>query len=410
MIFSLSVSIIIIEKNKKKSKQKLAKNFFDTKIFSDKEAYMRFPIHPLTKLMTTFVIGFSLTACTLIDNVDENGVLWEYYTPSAISLGIETMPSANLLLFADEDNTLYALDAGSGLLRWKITPPLTLTTILPVGSTLYIIGYSNTGPQTSVLYTIDTLNGSLTSQRSFPIKPLANRYLTTSEGVLLYSSSQAVILSNNGNLSDTYSLLNGILAFERIGIDYYALIRETDNTTKLQKYNQNFNAGGTATHSANPTGVFFVWNNALYIGTTSSLLKGDTIPSLSGFKNFPVKASPTWSALLLHVPSAETFNGGIRSYDTLGNQQWSVSTYAPISYAPLVYNSTYQSIFSLDDNGNLGVYDASTGRLLFQRYLGTIQRTGMKLPMDIYQNYIFIPFSSPSKVVCFSLRHASTGQ
>ncbi|URA10033.1 hypothetical protein [Thermospira aquatica] len=372
---------------------------------------MRFLIHSLKKNVIFILVVISVTACTLMeDTIDENGILWEYYVSNPISLGIETMPSANLLLFADEGNTLYALDAGSGLLRWKITLPITLTTILPMGSTLYIIGYSNTGPQTSVFYTVETLNGSIANQQSFPIKPLVNRYLTLPEGVLLYSSSEAVILSNNGTISGTYSLLNGVIAMEKIGNDYYALIRETDTTTKLQRYDQNFNAMGTSTHSDNPTGVFIAWGNKLYIGTTSSLLQSDTTPSLSTFKNFAVKASPTWSSFLLYVPSAKTFEGGIRSYDLSGNQQWGVATYAPISYAPLVYNSTYQSIFSLDDNGNVGVYDASNGRLLFQRYLGSIQKQGLKLPMDIYQNYIFIPFSFPSKVVCFSIRHASTGQ
>ncbi|MCX7882071.1 MAG: PQQ-binding-like beta-propeller repeat protein [Brevinematales bacterium] len=357
-------------------------------------------------------IGFFLllTGCTIVDTVDENGVLWEYYTPSPITIGVETMPAQNLVLFADESGTLYALDAGSGLLRWKITPPLTITTILPTDTGLYLIGYSNTGPQGSVLYTIDTLNGAIASQKSFPIKPVPNRYLVTPEGRLLYSSSQAVLISNTGALSGTYSLLNGIIAIERVGTEYYALIRESDNTTKVQKYNQNFNAIQSSTYGANPTGSIIAWNTGLYIGTTTVLLRSDTTPALSLFKSFPVKAGMATTSLMLFVPSAENFNGSIRAYDTFGNQQWFVSTYAPLSYAPLVYNSSYQVVFSLDDNGNIGVYDASTGHLLFQRYLGALQKTGLKLPMDLYQNYIFLPFSSPAKLVCFSLRYASRGQ
>ncbi len=355
------------------------------------------------------IVAF-FSACTVLDTVDENGILWEYYTPLPITIGIETMPSQNLVLFADEGGTLYALDAGSGLLRWKITPPLTITTILPIDNTLYVVGYSNTGAQGSVIYTVDTLNGAISLQRSFPIKPLPNRFLATPDGMLLYSSSQAVMVSNNGNLSTTYSLLNGIIAMERIGTEYYALIRETDNSTKIQKYSSSFSAINNGTHTANPTGSFLAWNTALYIGSTTSLLRSDTTPSLSLFKTFPVKSSMASASLHLFVPSAETFNGGIRAYDNAGNTVWSVATYAPISYAPLVYNSSYQVIFSLDDTGNIGVYDASTGRLLFQRYLGSIQKTGLKLPMDMFQNYIFIPFSSPAKVVCFSLRYASTSR
>ncbi|MFN3661052.1 MAG: PQQ-binding-like beta-propeller repeat protein, partial [Brevinematales bacterium] len=158
------------------------------------------------------VILVFLNACSILETVDENGILWEYYTSGPITIGIETMPSQNLVLFADEGGTLYALDAGSGLLRWKITPPITITTILPIDNTLYVVGYSNTGSQGSVLYTVDTLNGSISSEKSFPLKPLPNRSLSTPDGVLLYSSNQAVMVSNNGNLSSTYSLLNGIIA------------------------------------------------------------------------------------------------------------------------------------------------------------------------------------------------------
>jgi len=346
--------------------------------------------------------------CTIMDTVDENGILWEYYTTSPITLGVDMMPSQNLLFFADEANTLYAIDAGSGLLRWKITPVITLTSLLPLENQLFIAGYSNTGE--NVLYTIDTLNGAIVAQKSLPLRPLPNRFLSTADGIVLYSSSQAVILSNNGSLSTPFPLANGIIAMQRLGSDYYALIRESDNSTTIQKYNQNFVQGSSSHHSHTPTGSLFPWNTKLYIGTTTSLLSSDTSPTLSLFKPFPVKSSLAGTGLLLFVPSADSLHGGIRAYDATGNEQWFTATYAPISYAPLVYSGSYQVVFSLDDNGNLGVYDATTGRLLFQRYLGTIQKNGLKLPLDLYQNYIFIPFSSPAKLVCFSLRYASTSK
>jgi hypothetical protein len=203
------------------------------------------------------------TGCTIIDNVDENGILWEYYTPSPIARGVETMPTENLLLFADEGNTLYAIDAGSGLLRWKIAPPLTLTTILPIDSTLYVIGYSNTGLQGSVIMSIDTLNGSLSKVESFPFKPLPNASLKTANGFLVYSSSQVAFLSNNGKVGLVVSPANNILAIEEWSSSYYIVSRESDNSTKLSKYDSSFSFQGSTTYADNPTGRLLFWNTRL---------------------------------------------------------------------------------------------------------------------------------------------------
>jgi hypothetical protein len=350
------------------------------------------------------------TGCTIIDNVDENGILWEYYTPSPIARGVETMPTENLLLFADEGNTLYAIDAGSGLLRWKIAPPLTLTTILPIDSTLYVIGYSNTGLQGSVIMSIDTLNGSLSKVESFPFKPLPNASLKTANGFLVYSSSQVAFLSNTGKVGLVVSPANNILAIEEWSSSYYIVSRESDNSTKLSKYDSSFSFQGSTTYADNPTGRLLFWNTRLYVGTDNKLLTSDSSPSLSVFKNFPVKAAMAKSVSYLYVPSAATANGSVRAYDTTGNEAWYALTYAAISYAPLMYNSSYNVVFALDDNGNLAVYDAQTGAALFTRYIASIQKPNLKLPMDLYQNYIFIPFSSPSKLVCFSLRYAASSR
>lgn len=371
-----------------------------------------------------------LSSCSLQSLDDTEGVAWEYFSYySDLVAGPVLMD--NLVLVADSDANVIAVNKFSGTLNWFRT--LSNHQILALYSDfdyLYVISSSNTSGYIS---RYDILQGEFKEELALGLIPgkqvLGDYALFGSHYLILHDSDSLVrvTLDTLGGLQvtapqDLSAYISDCVAVEGEDTDsdglfnYYYLIGSTGTVLKIDS------AGLTYQDKAdlNKTyqGSSVQREGYLYLGTTEGVFRLST-GSLSALPVSDTTVSVSrgdlaWNSDSLFVPSRSISKSGITKYLTTGglSEAWFFTTYGPVSHSPVVVDVNNNVVACVDDQSRLYVVyngmDVSENRFIFDKFLeGTLPAGRLDIPID-ESSYIYIAFAN--KLLAYSLEWAAGQQ
>ncbi len=379
------------------------------------------------------VIIFITTGCVL-DTIDpENGIYWETTLADTLTAGLSYNELEGLILVGDQSGNLYAIQDGSGFEKWKRSFSNEIITGVYAGADyVFCLSLESNLNQSRIRrFTLNdgilewSTNLSTNVGRFF----LVDDYATGSSRILIPTGSNILAWypSDNHLVSYDYSSesqnLKAVIDYGNSGSSsraYYAV----DAYGSVLELNSSL--GFVQASAAASTTIF---TRSLTIGSTSG--NGDFlfVGTTSGIKMFQIPAltlqataqsdSILASGMVWDVTQEKLFallskypRSGLGCYDPSQSlqEQWFSETTGDITHSPLALSLSYNLLVYLDDYGSLTIVDSQASTLISQTYFGTMDVDGLTFAKNALETKLYIPLSTPSKVVAYSLSHVVQSQ
>lgn len=361
--------------------------------------------------LLALLLGFS--ACSLENMDQQEGVIWDVDTEASVTCGIEIKD--NNIYFADSFANIYSLWIDTGSMRWKRTLSAeTVTGIYPDHNNLVIVSVNSTRTMIRY-YSFD--EGNIVFQTNLGVI-VKDSYLISGSKMILHTASKLVVFNLNDGHTDIYDYslylnLNGIRTAVR-GTDCYYLVSDQSRIVKVRD-------------DFHTMSVYSDFEGDAFNGSALYLNYNLYLAGPKGIKVLPSMGKPYSSAMsgqISYSPMtaiADPFNTviysglsdsqryGIGRYSqTISDvaEDWFRQTFAAVTWSPIAYSDTLSVVAVLDDGGMFIVYDAKSGKFIYSKYIGIINKPGLTFKNDYYSKSVFLPVSSPAKIVCYSLNFA----
>lgn len=354
-----------------------------------------------------------LSACSLQNMDQQEGIIWDVYTDAPVTCGIEIKD--NNIYCADSFANLYSFWIDTGSKRWKRTlGSETITGIYPDNNNLIVI--SVTPSKTFVrYYSYD--EGNIVFQTNLDLV-VRDTYLADGNRLILHTSSKLVVwhLADGSVEVRDYSVylnLNPIKTVIR-GTDCFYLV--TDKS-RIVKIGSDFSHIGSYADFEGETfsGSALYLNYNLYLAGPNGIRVlpsmgkpyGSAMSGRISYSPLTALSDPFSTVIYSGVSDSRRFGIG-RYSQTISDvaQDWFRATIAPVTYSPIAYSDSLSVVAVVDDSGTLNVYDAVSGKYVYSRYVGIINQPGLSFKNDYFSKSVFVPVSVPSKIVCYSLYYA----
>ncbi len=365
----------------------------------------------MNKIVFAILIISVFCSCSFQTSMDATqGVVWETYLSAPPIEGIEV--NNNNLYVGDSLANLYSIWMDTGKIRWERNLNYeNITTLYPGSSGLYVV---TSKPASSILRIFSYNDGTVLYQTNLNIG-ISEGYMADESGLILYASNKIAIVKTNDNsisIFDYSAYINNAASIVK-GKNVYYII---DNNCNIIEVNASFSYSrmySFPTGSFNKSAAFF--NGSLFLSTSEGvkILNTITWSSNTSLVNWKIQYSPILFDSLdstFYIASGTVQKQGFGKSDgTTGlAEEWFASTFSPISYSPMVLSENLSIAAGFDDNGIFYVFDKVKGSFINSKYLGIIDKPNLKIAEDYFGRAVFIPLTSPAKVVCYSLYYAMT--
>jgi hypothetical protein len=236
--------------------------------------------------------------------------------------------------------------------------------------------------------------------------------------LIMHTSAKLAVLNLNDGHTEIYDLTlylnNESIKSVAKGNSCYYVITEKSRVVKISL------GFGMVTYYTDFEGTDFYGsvlylNNSLYLATAAGI---KVIPSMGTPYNSSMSWKIKYSSMLAVNDSFSVFLfAGLADSQRYGlgrytqaisdlSEDWFKQTYTAVTYSPIAYSDTLYVMAALDDSGILNIYDSASGKYIFSKYIGIINQPNLKFKSDYFSRSVFIPVSSPSKIVCYSLYYS----
>jgi hypothetical protein len=367
----------------------------------------------MRKFLIMVSVFLSLTACSLTNLDQQNGVVWEANTESPVTSGIEQWD--NNLFYADSFGNIVSLWMDTGNIHWKRTLLSESILGLYTGSN-DLVAVSVTPTYSAVRY-YSYNEGNINFETNLNLA-LKDTYTVDGTKLILHTPTKLVVFNLNDGHSEIHDMVlylnnDSIVSVVKGNGCYYLITART----RVVKVNLTFSMvnmytdfEGTSFH-----GSALYLNNNLYIASEAGI---KVIPSMGMPYSSPVTGKILYSPMLAVNDPFRTFLfTGVASSQRYGmgrytqaisdlSEDWFKQTFSAVSYSPMVYSDALSVAATVDDSGLLNIYDSVTGKYVYSKYVGIVNQPNLKFQKDYFAKSAFIPVSSPSKIICYSLYFA----
>lgn len=364
----------------------------------------------LSALLGCFI---AFSSCSIQNMDQQEGVIWDVYTAAPVTCGIEIKD--NNIYFADAFANIYSLWIDTGSTRWKRTlVSETVTGIYPDNNNLVVVSVNSS--MTIIRY-YSYNEGNIVFQTNLDLV-VRDSYLSDSGRLILHTSAKLVVFDLTGGKTDVYDYslylnMNEIKTLIK-GNGFYYIIT---GKSRILKVNDKFEfLGVSADFEGEPFyGSALYLNYNLYLSSPTGIKVLPPIgqpyrSSMNGqisYSTMTAVSDPFSTVIYTGLSGTSRFGLGRYSQNMSDiSEDWYRQTFSSVTWSPVVYSDTLSVVAALDDSGMLNVFDAASGKFVYSKYLGIITRPDLKFKNDYYSKSIFIPVSSPAKIVCYSLYYA----
>lgn len=350
------------------------------------------------------IIFFS---CSLQKTDIGEGIIWERNLNSSPSHGIEV--HENSVYFSDSSGNIYSCWMDSGFLKWKrASGNKKILSFFLVENGVAVI-YKDTSNDSSLLRIYSFDNGIIKYETKIPFTPKES-YLSDNGKIILHSSNSIITIDRK---SLRYSITQLPILFNIISvikgdnsylvIDEHSRIIETDLLFKYKRAFLSFNST-------------FMGNAVYYHGnlflSTSSGIKGIHLPSKKILSPIFLPSSSASMILSEDTSSLFIYSGSVQKIYFTGREEYTIVDNLsiieePSKYlSPMFISKALKVLVTIDRNGYLNILDSRSGHFIYSRYVGNIEKPFLKIAPDYSEKAIFIPLTSPAKILCYSLSYA----